>query len=193
MPPACPSVQTGCGCSRELWLLSLSTCSLFWHDFCLPPRAILTQLPNKLGSSNRSARVKLHFVLCIALSAAVLLEGHDIGYAAAADSPSASVRQGIAKYYSPGVFRDVATNRGMRMLNDVDGYAAVLSCSRIGQVVKASINNGPVERYQVLDCSAPWDRATHIAQGLVIEVDYQSALRNNFVGSGHAEATVYFP
>ncbi len=79
------------------------------------------------------------------------------------------------------------------MRDDVDGYAAVLSCSRIGQIVKASINNGPLERFQVLDCAAPEDRAAHLAHGLVIEVDYQSALRNDFVDDGRAPARVYYP
>ncbi len=96
-------------------------------------------------------------------------------------------------HYAPGVFAQVAANRGMRLRTDVDGYAAVLSCSHIGEIVKAQINGGPIERYQVLDCSAPQHRAAHIRQGLVIEVDYQSAVRNGFARLGRAPAVVYYP
>jgi hypothetical protein len=75
----------------------------------------------------------------------------------------------------------------------VDGYAAVPSCTNIGRVLKASINGHSTERYQIVDCSAPSDRARHVRQGLVIEVDYQSAVRNDFTRRGRASATVYYP
>lgn len=100
---------------------------------------------------------------------------------------------GIAKYYSLGLFSRVAANRRMALRQDVDGYAAVPDCSRIGQVVRASINGHAVERYHVLDCSAPRDLPRHRRDGLVIEVDYASALRNGFVGLGRAPAVVYYP
>jgi hypothetical protein len=98
---------------------------------------------------------------------------------------------GIAKYYSPGIMAEVARNRGMVLREDVDGYASVLSCGEIGKVVVASINGGKRERYQVLDCSHPRDIAMHRRQGLIIEVDYQSAARNGFVRRGSARATIW--
>jgi hypothetical protein len=100
-------------------------------------------------------------------------------------------KAGHAKFYSPGVFRRVAGVRGMKLRTDVNGYAAVTDCRRIGQIVLAAINGRRVERYQVLDCSHPTDRARHIRQGLVIEVDFQSAVRNGFSRRGRAPAVVY--
>jgi hypothetical protein len=107
--------------------------------------------------------------------------------------PAASAQQGYAKYYSQGIFNTVAARRNMRMRQDVQGYAAVPDCSRIGQVVRASINGSAVERYHILDCSAPRDLARHRREGLVIEVDYQSAVRHGFVRTGRARATVFYP
>ncbi len=100
---------------------------------------------------------------------------------------------GIAKHYSAGMFARVARNRGMQMRSDVAGYAAVTDCSMIGKVVAASINGGRVERFQVLDCSAPKDRPRHIREGLVIEVDYATAKRRGFLGEGKAPAKVWYP
>jgi len=91
------------------------------------------------------------------------------------------------------MFQTVARNRGIKLRSDVDGYAAVPNCRYIGQVLQARINGHGMERYQVVDCSAPWDRARHIREGLVIEVDYQSAVRNDFSRRGRASADVYYP
>jgi hypothetical protein len=106
---------------------------------------------------------------------------------------SAAARTGIAKFYSPGVFREVAAHRKMAMRHDVDGYASVPSCGWIGQLVRARLNGGPVETYHVLDCSSPGDLPAHLRAGLVIEVDYRSAVRNGFAREGHAQAVVYYP
>jgi hypothetical protein len=121
-------------------------------------------------------------------------------FAMAGGSPAISqasavqgTRSGHAVYYSPGVFKTVARNRGMKLREDVDGYAAVIDCSQIGNVVKARINGGRLETFQVLDCSAPRDRARHQRIGLVIEVDYDSAVRNGFARRGRAPAQVYYP
>jgi hypothetical protein len=111
------------------------------------------------------------------------------GYA----SPLAATSKGYAYFYSPGMFQTVARNRGIKLRSDVDGYAAVPNCRYIGQVVKARINGHETERYQVLDCSAPSDRARHVREGLVIEIDYQSAVRNEFSRRGRAPANVYYP
>jgi hypothetical protein len=106
----------------------------------------------------------------------------------------APARWGWAKHYSPGVMervRTVRAHQGVRIRTDVAGYAAAPDCAQIGRVVVASINGGPLERYQVLDCSHPRDRARHVREGLVIEVDYRSAVRNGFARQGKARAVVY--
>ncbi|HET9494118.1 MAG TPA: hypothetical protein VFR15_07810 [Chloroflexia bacterium] len=112
-------------------------------------------------------------------------------------SSEASVAQGMrsghAVFYSPGVFKIVARNRGMKLRTDVDGYAAVIDCGMIGRLVKARLNGRKLETFQVLDCSAPKDRARHQRIGLVIEVDYESAVRNGFARRGRAPAQVYYP
>jgi hypothetical protein len=108
-------------------------------------------------------------------------------YAAAATT----THKGIAAYYSPGTMARVARNRGIELRDDVDGYASLTSCSHIGKVITASISGSRPERYQVLDCSHPRDRARHLRQGIVIEVDYQSAVRHGFTRRGHAPATVW--
>jgi hypothetical protein len=108
--------------------------------------------------------------------------------------PTAAVSQkGIAKYYSLGVFKVVAARRNIAMRQDVHGYAAVPNCGRIGQVVRARLNGGPIELYHILDCSSPEDLPSHLREGLVIEVDYQSARRNGFAREGHTQAVVFYP
>jgi len=91
------------------------------------------------------------------------------------------------------MFDRVARNRGISLRSDVDGYAAVPNCSRVGQIIKARLNGKSLERFQVIDCSSPSDRARQVRMGLVIEVDYQSAVRNNFSRYGRAPAEVYYP
>jgi hypothetical protein len=110
-------------------------------------------------------------------------------------APAPAPQHGIAKYYSPGVFRQVALNRGiaLRSATEVDGFASVPYCFWIGHVLTARINGGPIERFQVLDCSAPKDRPRHLREGLVIEVDYSSARRHDLLSNGHGQATVYYP
>lgn len=104
---------------------------------------------------------------------------------------NAMEKRGIAVYYSPGVMERVAANRGLRKPAIADGMASVPDCSQIGKLAFASVNGGLVERYFIVDCSAPRDVARHLQMGLVLEVDYQSAVRNNFQSNGSAPATVY--
>jgi hypothetical protein len=126
---------------------------------------------------------RLFLVLLVAI---IIFSGFgSVNPAAAGES-----RSGIAMYYMPGIMARVASNRHMKMRTDVDGWAAVLNCSDIGKVVVATINGHKAERYQVLDCSQPRDRARHIQLGLIIEVDYASAVRLGFAGVGRAKATI---
>ncbi|HUS17348.1 MAG TPA: hypothetical protein VM536_20320 [Chloroflexia bacterium] len=90
---------------------------------------------------------------------------------------------GRVYYYEPGVFAHVARVRGMDLAwGQVDGFASTPYCrlvdARRPWVVTARIDGGPVERFQIVDCSAPRDRAHHQAEGLVLEVDYTTALRH---------------
>jgi hypothetical protein len=91
--------------------------------------------------------------------------------------------------YEPGVMRQVANNRGMVMLDWVDGYASTRRCERVDTradptlktrpwLVLASINGGPLEVYQAVDCSHPKDLPMHKARGLILEVDHASGKRN---------------
>ena len=141
-------------------------------------------------------RTKFWSAVVLGMAAALsglLLSTQSTGYASGNDISPDSTSKGYAYFYSPGMFQTVARNRGMKLRSDVDGYAAVPNCGYIGRVLKAVINGHSIERYQVVDCSAPSDRARHIRQGLVIEVDYQSAVRNDFTRRGRAPATVYYP
>jgi hypothetical protein len=84
----------------------------------------------------------------------------------------------------------VAAFRGLTRPPVADGFAAVTDCGQIGKMAFASINGGLVERYLIVDCAQDRDRDRQIREGLVIEVDYQSAIRNNFYRDGHAPAVV---
>ena len=102
------------------------------------------------------------FVLVLLLSP--LLESMASGGGAPKRGPHA-VR------YAPGAMERVAVVRGMPW---VPRMASVPDCGRVGEWVTAWIN-GHLDTYRVTDCSHPRDRARHIRQGLVIEVDHRSA------------------
>jgi hypothetical protein len=112
-----------------------------------------------------------------------------------------SVEAGRFVPYDPGAMERVARNRetrghpgyvpGFQRRYDVDGWAASVNCSDIGRVLWASLNGNAPERFQVVDCSAPRDRARHIRSGLVIEVDHRSAVRNGFAPPRKIRATVW--
>lgn len=93
---------------------------------------------------------------------------------------------GIAKHYSPGVMERVARLRGLPVLPRM---ASVPDCGRIGQWVTATVN-GHLDRYLVVDCSAPKDRLRHIRTGLVIEVNYKSKTAYFPRGEGRTSAAV---
>ncbi len=120
-------------------------------------------------------------VLILLLLAAFVPEAH----------ASSTERHGIAVYYSPGVMERVAAYRGLTKPLIADGLAAVTDCAQIGKIAFASINGGLIERYLIVDCAQTRDRDRQIRAGLVIEVDYQSAVRNKFNRDGRAQAVVY--
>lgn len=101
-----------------------------------------------------------------------------------------SPQYGTAKYYRAGVMENVAVYRGLLRRGNIDGMASTPNCSNLGKVAFAAINGGHTERYLIVDCSGPRDRARHVRQGLIIEVDYQSAVRNHFHREGSAPAVI---
>jgi hypothetical protein len=125
------------------------------------------------------------------LLAFLCVVGQIATYEARSAHAATTAQRGISAYYSPGTMARVARNRGIALRHDVDGYASLTHCSHIGKIVTATINGSRPERYQVLDCSHPRDRARHLRQGIVIEVDYQSAVRHGFTRRGYAPATVW--
>lgn len=111
------------------------------------------------------------------------------------------VQSGTVKHYRPGLMAEVARNRtdpahrgyvpGFRLRTDVAGYVSRPSCSTIGRVWLASIEGGPVRRYQQVDCSQPRDRPRHLSTGLILEVDYTSAVREGIVGRGRGRVVIW--
>lgn len=106
------------------------------------------------------------------------------------------VERGIAMHYYPGLFATVARNRGMALRKDVDGYASRQNCGELGRVVQARIRNpwtgawGPWRRYQIVDCSARKHLAYQRRIGLILEVDYSSAVKAGFVYFGRSAVEV---
>jgi hypothetical protein len=103
---------------------------------------------------------------------------------------------GIVMHYYPGLFETVARNRGMYMRKDVDGYASRQNCGELGRVVEARVRNpyngvwGPWRRYQILDCSARQDVGYHRQIGLILEIDYNSAVATGIAWRGRSEVDV---
>src|SRR4051812_12455918 len=110
----------------------------------------------------------------------------DTAFAALAPPRGAYIEKGITMHYYAGLFEKVARNRGMKLRTDVDGYASRRSCGELGRVIMARIRSrwtggwGPWRRYQVLDCTARRDLAYQRKIGLVLEVDYKSAVKTGF-------------
>jgi hypothetical protein len=108
--------------------------------------------------------------------------------------PLSNVRTGTAKFYSPGVFERVLKVRGMSWPRGVSGLASTPYCANIGKRVRASINGGPWRTYLIADCSRHGaDQKRHLRTGLVLEVDYRSAVREGFHKAGKAPAKVVYP
>lgn len=113
---------------------------------------------------------------------------------------TATLMTGWASQYDPGVFKGVVKMRQARRtamdlpnrLPDVNGFIAVVDCSKIGQVWRVR----PVGEWQwremlVADCAGPHlredgltGRQWMILFGVVIEADYETALEWGTVGRG---------
>jgi hypothetical protein len=117
-------------------------------------------------------------------------------------APIEPLAEGRVVRYEPGIFRQVANNRGMVMLDWVDGYASSRRCYRVDTkadptlkvrpyLVLARLNAGPLEVYQLVDCSRPGkDLEHHIRTGLILEVDHASGVRNK-VDALNNDVTIY--
>jgi hypothetical protein len=92
-------------------------------------------------------------------------------------------REGISMHYYKGMFAKVARNRGIKLSTRVDGYASTRNCSRVKKhdpwIVYARIQGGPTRTYQIVDCSHPAHLQKHTKWGLIIEVDWASAVRES--------------
>ena len=106
---------------------------------------------------------------------------------------------GTASQYAPDMMEKVVANRQAGRtahhlpdpLPEVDGYAAVLDCEEIGSVWLVRPRGGEWERFLVADCAGPQLRADGLtggewmrANGVLLEVDYRTAVRWNTVGRG---------
>jgi hypothetical protein len=96
------------------------------------------------------------------------------------------IKSGYAVYYSAGVMERVARFRNIPVERRL---AANTDCWRIGMYVTARVN-GYVDTYRIVDCSHPRDRARHLRQGLVIEVNYAARQAYFPRGAGRANAQV---
>ncbi len=107
-----------------------------------------------------------------------------------------TIESGIAMHYYQGLMETVARNQGLTMRTDVDGYTSRQNCGEIGSIVEARLLNPRTGqwsqwlRLQVLDCSARSNVAYHRSIGLILEVDYNTAVRTGFYSFGRTEAEV---
>lgn len=110
-------------------------------------------------------------------------------------SAAQGIVNGHALFYGKGqmerVYR-VRINQHLVRPGWTGSLAAVPNCAHIGEVVRARVNNGAWTNYLVVDCAQPYDYRMQIRTGRAIEVDYWSAVRNNFVSKGRAPATVIY-
>lgn len=116
---------------------------------------------------------------------ALLSAMHSTGH-----SESVRVQYGIAKHYTPGLMLRVMHNRGMEWPSGVTGLASRVNCSTIGQIFSARIN-GHYERLLQVDCSQYRDAPRHRKEGLIVEVDYSTAVRDGIARRGMGPAVVW--
>jgi hypothetical protein len=128
------------------------------------------------------------FILVVLLSPLVTHGGTKLKGDSKQGPITITPRSGYAVRYSPGVMERVAVRRGLPVLPRM---ASVPDCGRLGWWVTATVN-GYTGRYLVVDCSAPRDRARHIRQGLVLEVNHGSAVAYFPRGEGHTKASVLY-
>ena len=103
------------------------------------------------------------------------------------------VYQCMISQYSPGVMSEVVYNRQSHQalphtLPDVDGFAAVRDCERIGSILSLKPEGGQWESFLAVDCAhsdevrAWMDGINMWAMPIAAEVDYPTAVRWRTVG-----------
>jgi hypothetical protein len=145
---------------------------------------------------NSSRAITTRGLVVVALTLAITLQGDW--------AMPPSQHTGKAYYYSPGMFKLVAHNRGMKMLWDqVDGFASVPDCKKVDSkrpyYVKARLYDpvlqkwGRVLKFQIVDCSHPAHLTAHYQKGIAplgLEVDYATAKAHHFTKEGKTFAQV---
>lgn len=106
---------------------------------------------------------------------------------------------GIASQYGPGVMPRVIQTRQRlgdlpQNISGYDGYIAVANCRYIGHTAYILPHGGELERFLVADCASKSDQQGPgddrsgyewmTSEGIVAEVDYETARRWNTVGRG---------
>jgi hypothetical protein len=107
------------------------------------------------------------------------------------------IMTGIASQYAPGVMDKVVYNRQNlstvvslpNNLPAVDGYVASQYCSDIGKIIylrPADCEECEFEKFLVADCAGIADGGLSwmLRNNIVVEVDYETAVRRNTVGRG---------
>jgi hypothetical protein len=103
---------------------------------------------------------------------------------------------GNAYHYYQGLMERVGRKRQawgqLKLRHDVDGYASTPNARNIGKVLYVRfLDSGIVERFQIVDCSAPRDLAAQLARGLVAEFDYLTAKRHpTLLRTGHIRIAI---
>jgi hypothetical protein len=119
---------------------------------------------------------------------------------------------GWASQYDPGVMqRTIAVRQSGRTAYDlhadlptVDGYVAVPDCSLIGTLIEVRpLGADEWELFLVADCASRSDRQSATdsrsgwqwmtTQNILVEVDYETAVRWDTVGRGIKVEVVYEP
>ncbi len=110
------------------------------------------------------------------------------------------IARGWAAHYSPRVMDRVLYNRthpetGVPQLPPFDpdryvGYVARPFCEEVGQEVWLDFGEGWVGPFLVADCAQAKDRDHILARGIVVELDYESAVRYGVAPRGGRRVTV---
>jgi len=99
-------------------------------------------------------------------------------------SPNPKHFVGVSSYYAKGIMEQVVENRGLSM-NGYHGAVALMMCGDIGKSVwikrsTAATFQGP---YLVADCSGKNHLYFNVMTGIVVEVDYHTAVRWGIPGN----------
>ena len=106
-------------------------------------------------------------------------------------SASSDSLEGQATYYSQGLMREVAANRGM----DLSGFEGGVALNRrgdLGRVVWLEFDHAISGPYLSVDCARREHYKTREERGYVVEVDAETAKRHGFWKIGPAPVKVYF-